>query len=187
MYRGRRPLFALVLSLLMTDFTRIGSSDTLLFLLVVGFLWITGCATKTATLKAEVQALLKQTMEEVHVETTRLDTEMTQIRAEIKQLISEVERPSQRSEAWEKRSDNSGQRSSLSNLMSAKMIPPSWTWRCASIRSIGALLGAKAHPYKVRHRLWHHQKRVPPWSVAHRRRSAAPLRAVRRQAPSNKG
>jgi uncharacterized protein YoxC len=58
---------------------------------VVGLLWITGCATKTAALKAEVQALLKQTMDEVHVETTRLDTEMTQIRAEIKQLISEVE------------------------------------------------------------------------------------------------
>ncbi len=58
---------------------------------VVGLLWITGCATKTAALKAEVQALLKQTMDEVHVETTRLDTEMAQIRAEVKQLSSEVQ------------------------------------------------------------------------------------------------
>jgi hypothetical protein len=60
-------------------------------LAVAGFLWITGCATKTAALKAEVQALLKQTMDDVHVETKRLDTEMAQIRAEVKQLSSGVE------------------------------------------------------------------------------------------------
>jgi septal ring factor EnvC (AmiA/AmiB activator) len=58
---------------------------------VAGLLWITGCATKTSALKAEVQALLKQTMDEVHVETNRLDTEMAQIKAEVKQLTSEVE------------------------------------------------------------------------------------------------
>jgi septal ring factor EnvC (AmiA/AmiB activator) len=58
---------------------------------VVGLLWITGCATRTAALKAEVQTLLKQAMDDVHVETNRLDTEIAQIRSEVKHLSSEVE------------------------------------------------------------------------------------------------
>jgi SmpA / OmlA family len=37
---------------------------------------ITGCATKTAALKAEVQALLKQTMDEVHNDTSLVDLAM---------------------------------------------------------------------------------------------------------------
>jgi outer membrane murein-binding lipoprotein Lpp len=57
---------------------------------VVGLLWMTGCATRTAALKAEVQTLLKQAMDDVHVETDRLDTELAQLRSEVKQLSSEA-------------------------------------------------------------------------------------------------
>jgi outer membrane murein-binding lipoprotein Lpp len=57
---------------------------------VLGCLWMAGCATKTAELKQELEVLLKQTMDQVRQETHRMDGEMAQIRAEVVQLRSEV-------------------------------------------------------------------------------------------------
>ncbi|HEX2277357.1 MAG TPA: hypothetical protein VHN13_09540, partial [Candidatus Tectomicrobia bacterium] len=59
-------------------------------LLVIGCVWLAGCATHTSKLKQEVEVLLKQTMDEVRQETGRMDTEMAQMRSELVQLRSEV-------------------------------------------------------------------------------------------------
>jgi septal ring factor EnvC (AmiA/AmiB activator) len=59
-------------------------------LLVIGCMWLPGCATHTSKLKQEVEVLLKQTMDEVRQETGRMDTEMAQMRSELVQLRSEV-------------------------------------------------------------------------------------------------
>jgi hypothetical protein len=56
----------------------------------VGCMWLAGCATQTAQLKQEVEVLLKQTMDEVRLETSRVDTEMAQVRSELVRLRSEV-------------------------------------------------------------------------------------------------
>jgi outer membrane murein-binding lipoprotein Lpp len=57
---------------------------------VIGGIWLTGCATETAKLKQEVEVLLKQTMDEVRLETSRMDTEMAQMRSDLVRLRSEV-------------------------------------------------------------------------------------------------
>jgi outer membrane murein-binding lipoprotein Lpp len=61
-------------------------------LVVLGFVWMSGCATKTSELKQEIEVLLKQTMDEVRQETNRMDTEIARIRSEVGQLRSEVGR-----------------------------------------------------------------------------------------------
>jgi len=59
-------------------------------LAVVSLLWMAGCATKTSELKQEIEVLLKQTMDEVRQETSRMDTEIARVRSEVVQLRSEV-------------------------------------------------------------------------------------------------
>jgi outer membrane murein-binding lipoprotein Lpp len=59
-------------------------------LVVIGCIWLAGCATHTTKLKQEVEVLLKQTMDEVRQETGRIDTEMAQMRSELVRLRSEV-------------------------------------------------------------------------------------------------
>jgi uncharacterized protein (DUF3084 family) len=59
-------------------------------LMVIGCMWVTGCATYTSKLKQEVEVLLKQTMDEVRQETGRVDTEMALMRSELVRLRSEV-------------------------------------------------------------------------------------------------
>jgi len=61
-------------------------------LVVIGCMWLAGCASDTAKLKQEVEVLLKQTLDEVRLETGRMDTEMAQMRSELVQLRSEVGR-----------------------------------------------------------------------------------------------
>jgi outer membrane murein-binding lipoprotein Lpp len=57
---------------------------------VLGFVWMTGCAGRTSELKQEIEVLLKQAMDEVRQETDRIDSQIAHIRSEVVQLRSEV-------------------------------------------------------------------------------------------------
>jgi hypothetical protein len=57
---------------------------------VIGLLWIAGCATDKAKLMQEIGALLQQTREEVRQETNRMDMEIARLRADVGQLHSAV-------------------------------------------------------------------------------------------------
>jgi hypothetical protein len=57
---------------------------------VIGLLWIAGCATDKAKLMQEIGGLLQQTREEVRQETNRMDMEIARLRADVGQLHSAV-------------------------------------------------------------------------------------------------
>lgn len=57
---------------------------------LVALLGMAGCSTSTAQLRQEVQRLLRQTKEELQLETNRLGAELAQIRAEVGQLKTDV-------------------------------------------------------------------------------------------------
>jgi septal ring factor EnvC (AmiA/AmiB activator) len=59
-------------------------------LVVLGCVWMSGCAARTSELKQEIEVLLKQTMDQVRQETNRMDTEIAQVRSQVVQLRSEV-------------------------------------------------------------------------------------------------
>lgn len=58
--------------------------------MVLGCFGVGGCATNKAELKQEIEVLLKQTRDELKVETRRMDADMEQIKAEIIRLRSDV-------------------------------------------------------------------------------------------------
>jgi outer membrane murein-binding lipoprotein Lpp len=59
-------------------------------LVVVGLVWVAGCATDKAELKQEIAVLLQQTKDEVRQETNRMDVEIARLREEVGQLHSAV-------------------------------------------------------------------------------------------------
>ena len=59
-------------------------------LVMVGMVWIAGCATDKAELKQEIVVLLQQTKDEVKQETSRMDVEIARIREEVGHLHSAV-------------------------------------------------------------------------------------------------
>jgi hypothetical protein len=57
---------------------------------VIGLLWMAGCATDKAELMQEIGGLLQQTREEVRQETNRMDMEIARLRTDVGQLHSAV-------------------------------------------------------------------------------------------------